>query len=423
MMTKKLSKLLVLLSVALGACGSSPSETALIPADADVVATTSEPASFKDVFEGEPIVVDELTPTDVALAIEPLIAAGSDSVLLATQRSTSLTLNESGVVGDGNGNYIDSFNLQSPTDLTIEFSGQNGYFFPFSLGIQGGANFLLWGPIGSDAVLINYSGWYDPRSAVDSTLSVWNGDQLVISPETSGDTNTLSVTGSFQPGDYLVIVSAINGSEAPYLLSITSAEPTPASNFTADLVQVATQEWDFFGRTTIVNGSITNRGFSEIDEGYWQRVGDYWLEGTGTNKTGLDRDWAWSAAFISWVMKEAGAGANFVYSIRHSDYITEAIANRKAGQTNAPFVGYRLDEVAPEVGDLVCYARETWVNYDTTGNYPSHCDIVTAVRSSQIDVIGGNVSHSVTKKTVNIDDQGLVDDPYHRWFTVIKQNL
>ena len=73
------------------------------------------------------------------------------------------------------------------------------------------------------------------------------------------------------------------------------AEPT-----TDRMVQIARQEWEFFGKQTIgKDGKISHPGHKEADEGYWQRVGVYWRNGVFENFTGKDTDEAWSAAFMS----------------------------------------------------------------------------------------------------------------------------
>ena len=46
-----------------------------------------------------------------------------------------------------------------------------------------------------------------------------------------------------------------------------------------------------------------------------------------------DGTYAWSAAFVSYVMRIAGAGARFPYSASHSDYINLA-KQMKLGQTS-----------------------------------------------------------------------------------------
>ncbi len=190
------------------------------------------------------------------------------------------------------------------------------------------------------------------------------------------------------------------------------------------VVSIANYEWQGWGEPTIQkNGKQTKKGGFEADKGYSERVGKYWREGTGKRYDGEDRKVPWSSAFISFIMKKAGAGKDFVYSSAHTNYIRDSIANRKKGKTNEPFVGYRVEEIAPKVGDLVCYSRESGVNYDTKRSYLSHCDLVVKKKKNEIEVIGGNVNDSVTKKILRTDDRGVLKDNKYNWFTVIKTNI
>ena len=72
---------------------------------------------------------------------------------------------------------------------------------------------------------------------------------------------------------------------------------------------------------------------------------------------------------------------------------------------------------------MVCYARQNSISYDTTGSYKSHCDIVVSTKGNQIEVIGGNVNQSVTKKILRTDSKGRLIDDNYKWFTVIKNNI
>lgn len=196
--------------------------------------------------------------------------------------------------------------------------------------------------------------------------------------------------------------------------SPVSIVPTQSTSFKQRVQTIALKEWEFF-----------NRGKKkENQDGAWQRIGNYWKEGVGLNLDGRNPE-PWSAAFVSWVMKKAGAGNKFKYAAGHSVYIRDAIKKRKDNDTQAAFKAYRLHEVAPQVGDLVCTSRAKdagKVGYDTTRSYASHCDIVVATRPGEIDVIGGNVGNSVGKKTLKIDSQGKLIQPGH-WFAVIKNLL
>lgn len=188
------------------------------------------------------------------------------------------------------------------------------------------------------------------------------------------------------------------------------------TSFKQRVKEIAEQQWEFFKRGQK----------KEYEDGLWQRVGDYWREGVGIiDRDGRDRQYRWSAAFVSWVMKKAGAGEQFLYASRHSVYIRDAIGKRKDNDCSAAFKSYRLNEVAPQVGDLVCFSSgedQGKIDYDTTRDYRAHCDIVVATKSDEIDVIGGNVGESVSKKSYKINSQGYLIDTSRSWFVII-QNL
>ena len=140
----------------------------------------------------------------------------------------------------------------------------------------------------------------------------------------------------------------------------------------------------------------------------WQRVAGYWRNsGTlnamgsiagasscvaplGTRYTDNDCrafliDNPWSAAFISWVMVQAGV-PGFNTSPRHIDYIRAAYQGGPSG------VPYRLVDPAtakPAPGDLLCFLRDrsTTLSYSglvqalgngSVGHWKSHCEVVVA---------------------------------------------
>ncbi|MEB3189463.1 MAG: DUF2272 domain-containing protein [Snowella sp.] len=186
------------------------------------------------------------------------------------------------------------------------------------------------------------------------------------------------------------------------------------SSFKTKLKDTAENEWEFFEKGTK----------KERQNGFWQRIVQYWKEALNMNNIDTPTEVGnvpWSAAFISWVMKQSGAGNQFQYNASHSVYIRGAIKKRKDQVKDAAFIAFKIDEVTPEVGDLVCAPRgNQTVTYDTTENYISHCDLVVAKRLNEIDIIGGNVSDSVTKKTLKLDANGKVKDTTRPWFVVIK---
>ena len=108
-------------------------------------------------------------------------------------------------------------------------------------------------------------------------------------------------------------------------------------------IQIAYREWRAFGQPIVF--PRTELPFdNERAEGLWQRVGEYWWLGLPLGEreqgfTGMhdqngrvfsaaeDSNFAWSAAFIDYVMRMAGAGRRFPYSPTHSDYINAARQN------------------------------------------------------------------------------------------------
>jgi hypothetical protein len=231
----------------------------------------------------------------------------------------------------------------------------------------------------------------------------------------------LGVDGVIGPKTWAKMQVLIGISQVPS----TASYSTSSSSFKQRIKEIAEQEWEFFGR-----------GKKKNDANFWKRVNLYFREALGRDQK--NRDEAWSAAFISWVMKKAGAGNKFRYSSGHSYYITDAIKKRTVNDPDAGFKGYRPDEITLEVGDLVCNARCSKKNpncskadYSTTNpGYLSHCDIVVATRPGEIDIIGGNTSnrigtkqqYTVGKKTLKVDTQGKLL-PETDKFVVIKNLL
>lgn len=208
------------------------------------------------------------------------------------------------------------------------------------------------------------------------------------------------------------------------LAFLVIASPVLADTPIENALRIARQEWERFGMQTIdKTNTIVHKGGQESEDPYWERVGDYWKAVGFPNLTGKDTNEPWSAAFISWVMKEAGMGDRFSYSEWHATYIRNSIIARQKGDKHFAYWGYRLSERAPQVGDLVGYARQGGITYDYQPlTYSSHTDLVVAVRPHEIDVIGGNVKDSVSMKTLATDDKGLIIDKNQRWFVVMAPN-
>jgi hypothetical protein len=205
----------------------------------------------------------------------------------------------------------------------------------------------------------------------------------------------------------------------------------------AAVVAIALREWRLFSQPVDDDPPGTRPPplpdeKPERWEGLWQRVGEYWWLGldAGSPESGwtgmhdangnvfaADRDgyYAWSAAFVSYVFRIAGAGNGFPYSAAHSDYIDDA-AERARGETSSWDITAERPEVyAPQPGDLICEGRgkSGKLRFDDlpAGRFPGHCDIVVAAAPAQISVIGGNVDDAVTMKHIPVTDDGKLATP------------
>jgi len=131
-------------------------------------------------------------------------------------------------------------------------------------------------------------------------------------------------------------------------------------------------------------------------------------------------DTPWSAAFVSWVARQAGLGADeFQFSEAHADYAGAAWQAGDAEAAGRPTAyamrACDITRTPPRVGDLVCQARGAGAGLDSfekigevlavrrTGGsaLPMHCDVVVAVDARGFDAIGGNVLQSVTRRRLD----------------------
>lgn len=188
-----------------------------------------------------------------------------------------------------------------------------------------------------------------------------------------------------------------------------------AGKFASTLTANALSEYEAWGKGIIKEG----------DAKTMDRLRSYWKEGAGvknwTDKQMINE--AWSAAFISYVMRKSGAGTDWKYAPSHSVYIADSVRNRKQNN-DKPFKGYKPHEVKVEVGDLVGKARQAGVTYDSPAGYLSHTDIVVAIKDGYAETIGGNVSNSVSMTKVPLTADGKLDvvkaGGKYPYFVVIK---
>lgn len=135
-------------------------------------------------------------------------------------------------------------------------------------------------------------------------------------------------------------------------------------------------------------------GRKETDPAMYPRLMAYW-QAAGLSPTeaadAIHRRAYWSAAFVNYVLKEAGAA--YLPSPSHVGYLAAA---KRAGRL------YPASSQSPQPGNIVCFERDNsgvnWANVDDGNFRAAHCDIVTAKSGNVITVVGGNVSDSVTQR-------------------------
>ncbi|MDE8346693.1 MAG: DUF2272 domain-containing protein [Acidocella sp.] len=208
-------------------------------------------------------------------------------------------------------------------------------------------------------------------------------------------------------------------------------------------VAVALREWRLWGNRVddrdgagYVQHAAT---MAERQQGLWQRVGEYWWEGMNAGEpdarwTGKhdgdgkvfpvhkNGDYAWSAAFISYVMRIAGAGPDFPYAPDHSYYINDAARPYHPGKL---LIAENPKAYAPRLGDLVCFPRGwahalTFTDLPTSYVFPAHCSIVTGGGPGMVEVVGGNVDDAVTMEHLRANAQGLLAGNQENWFVVLR---
>jgi hypothetical protein len=220
----------------------------------------------------------------------------------------------------------------------------------------------------------------------------------------------------------------------------TSCRPGTLEGARQRIVDIAVQEWAYFG-FSVADETVERdrnsldtftgrsrrfgRGFSWLGDeesarladsiaGYWAITGDgSWILNRQNERwqgSGIGARWRdpWSAAFISWVMCESGLGedSTFDRAIAHHTYIDQAIRARDLGIDETAYLAYDVGEEPIEPGDLLCAARRpTYSSLDERrtqlgSGIRSHCDIVvkTEPANQRVLAIGGNVRGSVSLK-------------------------
>jgi hypothetical protein len=230
----------------------------------------------------------------------------------------------------------------------------------------------------------------------------------------------------------------VAGTPGQMRVAESACKSLPLASARRRIVDLAAQEWAYFGFSvtdrTIPrptsrfarSRSWRSRGSSQARSAAFARVAPsiagYWAATPGAawalerqnaiwNRSGeVGSRWRdpWSAAFVSWVMCEAGIGApaQFQRSIAHRTYIDQAIRARDRRASAAAYVAYDMGEAAIHPGDLLCSGtRSGYRTIDQRRKQMgrgarTHCDVVVNVDApgGVILAVGGNVYGTVSLK-------------------------
>lgn len=158
-----------------------------------------------------------------------------------------------------------------------------------------------------------------------------------------------------------------------------------------------------------------------------EQIAVYW-KGIGLRFPGVGVPW--SAVFVSWCVKRAGATASqFAFAAAHAKFVHAAIANGEAEK--GVFRGRRPAQYAPKIGDILQNNRGGHrFDYDfarTHSRYESHSAIVIEVgsdnRGRYLRTIGGNEADSVGMKEVRLNAKGMVKNGSGLYIAVIETLL
>ncbi|MFC4340272.1 DUF2272 domain-containing protein [Cupriavidus numazuensis] len=163
-----------------------------------------------------------------------------------------------------------------------------------------------------------------------------------------------------------------------------------------------------------------------------QMVQRYWgIVGEAPDCTQVTQpSWAWSAVFISWVLRKAGLDERqFLTGQSHSMYVVDA----RDGILPRPAFHIEPVPALPRPGDIICAPRGRDKFLDDIaeigfGTTPMHCDIVVSVDPAArlVKAIGGNVQQSVSMDEIELGDSGKLDgvtNSHLPWLLIMRNDL
>jgi hypothetical protein len=141
-------------------------------------------------------------------------------------------------------------------------------------------------------------------------------------------------------------------------------------------------------------------------------------------------DVPWSAVFVSWCVKQAGATkTEFKFAMAHAIFVNQAIKNAINGE--GVFHGLDISVHPPAVGDIIQHNRRgnsfDFAFARTHTSYESHSVMVIEVGQDRQGrfafCVGGNESDSVRRSVVRLDANGFIKQRDGNPFICVIKNL
>lgn len=236
----------------------------------------------------------------------------------------------------------------------------------------------------------------------------------LLVPDGLNGPKTVAAIGKFQKRQ--LGEAAVTGRVDPAMATLEKLNAVvDAQSLNSRIVRVAKGERLFWkdGARTELELAVSTRL-----QKYWKAVGlDYTVD--QLRDAEFQENNPWSAAFVSWVMKTAGAGDKFRYAASHWQYVAAAKMNRTEGNDN-PLKAYRTDEKCAALADIVVKRRGTsMATYENIEmGHITHGDIVVATGKGEAETIGGNVSNSVKTTKVTLGENSKVNQD--GYFAIVK---
>ena len=190
----------------------------------------------------------------------------------------------------------------------------------------------------------------------------------------------------------------------------------PLSEFAARLASIAENQYTTFHL------------YAEDDPELCGQIKRFWTELGFTFQSCTSVPW--SAVFISWCVKQAGASSTeFKFAAAHSKFVHTAIKN--ATNNTGKFRGFAIDKYKPQIGDIIQNNRGGnnfgFEFAKTHDSYESHSAIVIETGQDHNGhyalTVGGNESNSIRQSIVRLDQNGFIKQRSSSSYISVIQNL